>query len=72
LKNEIRCEHCGRLLAKYDDETVEIRTSRKEKILILRGLIHFVCPWSVFTDKGRIKCGKTTKFESSGAFMGSM
>lgn len=65
--NEIRCKTCGRLLAKEQDNIVEILTSRKEKILIMDGKVSFVCATSVFTQKGRVKCGAMTKYERSEA-----
>jgi hypothetical protein len=63
IMREIRCENCGRLLAKEDNGVVNIKTMIKQKIMVTSRAIVFDCPWVYFNHEGRKNCGKQTKFE---------
>ena len=60
---DIRCENCGRLLAKEDNGVIDIKTQIKQKILIANGVITFFCPWIYFDHSGKKMCGKQTKVD---------
>jgi len=61
---DIRCENCGRMLAKESDGILHIRTAKNgEEVLIQSGRVHFVCPGVVYTIKGKIRCRNTTRVD---------
>lgn len=62
MHTEIRCEHCGRLLAKETDGVIDIKTTIKQRILIGPVSVTFFCPWLYFNHEGRKLCGKKTVY----------
>ena len=63
MGKDIRCEHCGRLLAKETDGVIDVKTTIKQRILIGPTSIVFFCPWLYYTHAGRKLCGKQNKVE---------
>lgn len=65
MQKDIRCENCGRLLAKETDGILHIKAGKHGgEILIQSGKVHFICPSFVYTDKGKKKCGSTHRIEN--------
>jgi hypothetical protein len=64
IVTEIRCQHCGRLLAKETDGVIDIKTTIKQRILVGLTSITFFCPWLYFNHQGRKLCGKKTIYQT--------
>lgn len=62
----IFCSHCGRVLAKLDqDGTLHIRhASSGIEFIATVSRILFICPKIYYSKDGKVSCGRRTFYES--------
>lgn len=62
MRKDVRCEKCGKLIAKVDDDgTVHVKAGKRMPQVIAEGRVTLICPGEVLrVGEAPLECGQLT------------